>query len=159
MATQHVQEAIEHLQKALAVYPSFVSAHNGLGLAYVDLDNAAQAQSEFEAAAKLDNKFAVSFLNLGRLQLSQKNFEAAEPNLQRAAALRPADASVLTVLAYAQNGNHEYREADLDRGTSTRVAAQGYGERALRCRCRSRQPERGRDRPARVHVLRTGGPC
>jgi len=105
------QEAIAHLQKAIASYPKFVSAHNYLGLAYLDEDDAAKAQTEFETAADLDAKFPGSFLNLGRLALSQHNFAAADAQLQKAASLRPSDATVLTALAYAQYGNHQYRGA------------------------------------------------
>jgi len=108
---QHSQEAIGHLQKAISAYPSFVSAHNYLGLAYLDLDDSARAQSEFETAAKLDQKYAGSFLNLGRLALSQNNYVTAGTHLEKAAALLPTDPGILTALAYAQNGNHQYQEA------------------------------------------------
>lgn len=54
---QRSQEAIGHLQKAISIYPKFVSAHNYLGLAYLDLDDSARAHSEFEIAANLDQKF------------------------------------------------------------------------------------------------------
>ncbi len=111
MRAQRPQEAIGHLEKAIAKYPKFVSAHNGLGLAYLDLDDTARAQSEFETAAKLDERFPGSFLNLGRLALAQNNFTAAGAYLQKAAALQPSDAAILTALAYAQNGDHQYRQA------------------------------------------------
>ncbi|HEX8893479.1 MAG TPA: VWA domain-containing protein [Terriglobales bacterium] len=105
------EEAIAHLRKAIASYPQFVSAHNYLGLAYLDADDSAKAQTEFETAAKIDAKFPGSFLNLGRLALSQNDFVAANAHLEKAASLRPSDAAILTALAYAQNGNHQYREA------------------------------------------------
>jgi VWFA-related protein len=108
---QHSSEAIGHLQKAVAVYPKFVSAHNYLGMAYVDLDDTARAQSEFEIATNLDAKFASPFVNLGRLALAQNNYIAAEAQLQKAVALRPSDPAVLTALAYAQNGNRDYSDA------------------------------------------------
>jgi VWFA-related protein len=108
---RHSQEAIEHLQKAVALYPQFVTAHNYLGLAYQDSDDAARAQSEFETAAGLDDNFPGSFLNLGRLALSQNNFAAANTQLEKAASLRPSDPAILTALAYAEEGNHQYREA------------------------------------------------
>ncbi len=108
---QHSQEAIGHLQRAVAVYPKFVSAHNYLGLAYQDLDDPERARSEFETAANLDDKFAGSFQNLGRLALAQNDFAAAESNLEKAAALVPTNPGILTALAYAQNGNHQYRLA------------------------------------------------
>ena len=108
---QRSQQAIGHLQKAITVYPKFVSAHIYLGLAYRDLDDAARARSEFETAASLDDKFPGSFLNLGRLALSQNNFVAAGLQLEKAASLRPSDPAILTALAYAQHGNHQDREA------------------------------------------------
>lgn len=111
LKAQNSKEAIKHLQKAIAGYPKFVSAHVGLGLAYVDQEDPGRARSEFEAAAKLDDKFPGSFLHLGRLALSQNDFPAAESALEKAATLQPKDANILSVLAYAQNGNHEYRHA------------------------------------------------
>ena len=111
LKAQNAKEAIVHLDKAIAAYPNFVSAHNNLGLAWMDLDDNVHARSEFEAAAKLDVKFPGSYLNLGRLALSQKEFDAAESSLAKAASLLPRDARVLATLAYAQNENHHYQLA------------------------------------------------
>jgi Flp pilus assembly protein TadD len=44
---QHSRDAIAHLQKAVAIYPRFVSAHNYLGMAYLDENDTVHAQSEF----------------------------------------------------------------------------------------------------------------
>ena len=111
LRAQNSKEAIKHLQKAIDVYPKFVSAHVALGLAFIDQEDSGRAKSEFEAAAKLDNKFPGPFLNLGLLALSMKDFAAGQTNLEQAASLRPADAKVLSDLAYAQNGNHQYKQA------------------------------------------------
>ncbi len=108
---QNSKEAINHMQKAVQVYPKFVSAHMGLGTAYLDQEDTVRARSEFETAAQLDAKFPGSFVNLGRLALSQNDFTTAQSELEKAAALRPKDVKILTVLAYAQNGTHEYRQA------------------------------------------------
>src|SRR6266481_2420790 len=70
---QKVADALAHLQKAISSYPKFVSAHNDLGLAYMETDQQDRARAEFETAAKLDSKFAESFLNIGRLALLQKD--------------------------------------------------------------------------------------
>ena len=110
MKAQHSQEAIVYLQKAIHVYPSFVSAHIGLGLAYLDQEDTALARSEFETAAKLDQKFPGSFLNLGLVALTMNDFATAEPQLERAASLRPNDPRILTTLAYAQNGTRQYQQ-------------------------------------------------
>lgn len=109
MKEQNSKAAITHLQKALAAYPKFVTAHNTLGLAYLDQKDG-RAKDEFEAAAKLDAKFPGSFLNLGMLALSANDFATAEANLEKAAALSPKDAKVLCALAFAENGNHQYAQ-------------------------------------------------
>jgi len=111
MKAQNSKEALKYLQKAVAQYPKFVSAHIGLGLAYVDQEDPGRAKSEFEEAAKLDDKFPGSFLHLGRLALSQNDFTTAESALEKAASLRPKDVTILSVLTYAQNGTHQYRQA------------------------------------------------
>jgi len=110
MKAQNSKEAIALLQKAIRVYPSFVSAHIGLGLAYLDQEDPARARSEFETAAKLDQKFPGSFLNLGLVALTMNDFATAQPQLARAASLRPNDPRILTTLAYAQNGTRQYQQ-------------------------------------------------
>ena len=108
---QNSKEAIKHLQKAIAAYPKFVSAHVNLGIAYLDQNDTGRAKSEFETAAKLDDKFPPSFVNRGMLALSLKDFATAAPQLEKAATLHPRDPKVLTALAHAQNGNHQYLQA------------------------------------------------
>lgn len=112
LRAQNSKEAIRHLQKAIDDYPKFVSAYVALGLAYVDQEDNGRAKNEFEAAAKLDNKFPSPFLNLGLLALSMKDFATGQTDLEQAAALRPTDAKILSDLAYAQNGNHQYKQAE-----------------------------------------------
>ena len=111
LRAQNSKEAIKHLQKAIDVYPKFVSAHVGLGLAYIDQEDNARAKGELETAAKLDEKFPGSFINLGRMALSQKDFATGQSELEQAAALQPGNVRVLTDLAYAENGNHQYKRA------------------------------------------------
>ena len=53
LRSQHSPEAIEHLQKAIAAYPKFVSAHNAMGLALSDMDDSVRAKSEFETAMRM----------------------------------------------------------------------------------------------------------
>ena len=108
---QKFKDAIQSLQKAIAVYPSFVAAHISLGKAYLAQDDAKSAKSEFETAAKLDSMFAGSFLNLGRLASAENDFVNAQSNFEAAASIRPKDAIILSSLAYAQHKNRQYREA------------------------------------------------
>jgi len=108
---QNPKEAIKHLQRAIKTYPKFVSAHVNLGIAYLDQNDSQRARSEFETAAKLDDKFSRSFVNLGVLSMSQKDFSSAVSQLEKAATLRSQEAKIWTMLARAQNANHQYRRA------------------------------------------------
>lgn len=110
LRAQNSKEAVKCLRKAIDLYPEFVSAHNMLGLAYLD-ERDARAKEEFEAAAKLDDRFPVSFLNLGMLALNENDFASADTNLSKAAFLSPRDPRILTALAFAQNGDHKYAES------------------------------------------------
>ena len=103
--------AVRRLQKAIEIYPEFVSAHDALGMAYMDLKEFDSAQKEFELAAKLDARFPTSFANLGRLALARKDYASAEAWLQKASGLLPPDAQLLTALAWAELANHKYQHA------------------------------------------------
>jgi Ca-activated chloride channel homolog len=110
LRAQNAKEAIVHLQKAVADYPKFVLAYNALGMAYED-QNDPRAKEQFETAAKLDQKFPGTFQNLGSLALAANDFSTARINLEKAAAIRPRDPKILEALAFAQNGDHQYKEA------------------------------------------------
>ena len=45
------------------------------------------------------------------MALSANDFGAAQPELEKAASLRPKDARILSALTYAQNGTHQYQQA------------------------------------------------
>ena len=119
---QNSKDAIRCFQRALKLYPDFVSAHNALGLAYLD-EQDARARKEFETAAKLDDRFPGPFLNLGLLDIAANNFPAAESSLEKADQLTPNDPRILTALAFAQTGNDHYAESIR---TAERVHALGH---------------------------------
>ena len=106
---QKTQEAVRCLQKAIEIYPKFVSAHIRLGMAYVELQDK-RAKDEFETASRLDDQFPVSFLYLGMMSLWSNDFGAADATLEKAAFLSPNDPLVLNALAFAQQGAHKYSD-------------------------------------------------
>ena len=65
-------------------------------------------------------RFPGSFLNLGRLALSLNDFPTAQSELEKAAAILPEDPKILSTLAYAQNGTHQFRNV---LGTVERIHA------------------------------------
>jgi len=54
--------AVQHLGQAVAIYPSYVAAHNALGTAYLNLDQNEQARGEFAKAVELDDHLPNSYL-------------------------------------------------------------------------------------------------
>jgi Ca-activated chloride channel family protein len=105
------QGAAEHLTIATAIYPSFVSAHNALGKAYLGLGQNERAHAEFSQAVSLDDHLPNSFLILGCAELALQHFSAAEGSIQKASALAPLDLTLLTALVYGQLMNHDYSAA------------------------------------------------
>lgn len=111
LRSQQSPEAIPHLQKSLEIYPKFVSALNALGMAYSDTDDNANAKAQWEKAVSLDDRFARPVMNLGRLSITQNDYESAEKYFAKAALLRPTDVDILTALAYSQDSNHHFEQA------------------------------------------------
>ncbi|HLM83163.1 MAG TPA: VWA domain-containing protein [Terriglobales bacterium] len=105
------QGAVQHLTIATAIYPSFVSAHNALGTAYLGLGQNDQARAEFSQAVSLDDHLPNSYLNLGCAELALKHYSAAQESIQKASALAPLDLQLLTALAYGQLMNQDYLAA------------------------------------------------
>jgi VWFA-related protein len=102
------QPAIDHLARAASIDPSFVAAHNALGIAYLNLGQNQQAHDEFARAVALDDHLPGSHLNLGCAQMQLQRFADAEGSLKKAASIAPLDLVLLTALTYAEFKNADY---------------------------------------------------
>jgi VWFA-related protein len=105
---RNLQGAIDHLARAVSIYPSFVAAHNALGIAYLNLGQVQQARDEFAQAIALDDHLPNSYLNLGCAQLELQQYPEAVESLKKASSIAPLDLQLLTALTYAQFKNHDY---------------------------------------------------
>lgn len=105
---KELEVAIEHLAKSIAIYPSFVAAHNALGTAYLNQGQNERARDEFAQAVALDDHLPNSYLNLGCAQLALKQYPQAEENLKKASAIAPLDLQLLTALVYGEFLNHDF---------------------------------------------------
>jgi Ca-activated chloride channel family protein len=103
--------AVKHLSKALAIYPKFVTAHNFLGNAHMDLGMNDKARAEFQQATLLDDHVPYSFANLCYAELALKNYPAAEQAIKRATELSPLDLDFKVTQIYAEVLNHNYDDA------------------------------------------------
>jgi VWFA-related protein len=100
--------AVEHLGRAISMYPNFVAAHDALGIAYLNLGQYQQAQDEFSRAIALDDHLPGSFLDLGCAQMQLERYADAEESLKKASSMAPLDLVLLTALTYAEYKNRNY---------------------------------------------------
>lgn len=100
--------AIEHLSRAISIYPNFVAAHSMLGVAYLNSGQIQLAHDEFVRAVALDDHLPGSYLDLGCAQMQLQRYVEAVESLKRAASLAPTDVAMARALTYAQFKNRDY---------------------------------------------------
>lgn len=103
--------ALQHMSAALVAYPNYVAAHNGLGAAYLALNQNGQAHAEFARAVQLDDHSPISLFNLGCSEMALRNYGAAEEEMQKAANLAPLDLYMRSALALGEYLNHDFTAA------------------------------------------------
>ncbi len=111
MALHDWKKAKEHLDKALALDPNYVTAYNNLGVLCAKMDDPANEEQALKKAISLDEHFAPALLNYGKLSLRQKNFPQAEMLLQKEVALDPNNPESLLLLADSQYMNRHFDAA------------------------------------------------
>src|SRR5579872_2671227 len=72
-ATKDYKNAAQSFEKAISIYPDFVSAQNALGCTYFTLGENDRALEEFNRAIALDDHLSASFMNRGRVELAMGN--------------------------------------------------------------------------------------
>ena len=81
LSKKSYREAIEHLQKAIASYPTFYEAHLLLGTAFVDEREWQKAEAAFQGALELKASSAPATLSLGEVYWREKRYDEAEKTL------------------------------------------------------------------------------
>lgn len=84
-----LEEAIQHLERAVALDPRHADARNNLGLAYEALGRAADAHTQFMAAVDLNPRHPQALTNLGNLARSRGEIDRAISAYRRALAAIP----------------------------------------------------------------------
>jgi tetratricopeptide (TPR) repeat protein len=75
---QKLEEAVQHLEKAVTLYPKFSEAQLKLGTTYMDLQQFDKAEPALKKTLEINPKAANAFFALGELSLRQKKDEDAE---------------------------------------------------------------------------------
>ena len=73
-----VPTSVEHLQKAVQIFPDFLQAHLALGLRFIQLGEYQKALTEHEAAVALDPRSALTHQDLSLTFLFLNRYQEAE---------------------------------------------------------------------------------
>jgi tetratricopeptide (TPR) repeat protein len=111
IARQEWQKAIDQLNKALALYPSYAEAYTNLGVVYSRLGDSEKEREALRKAIAANDHFAPALVNLARMEMKEHNFAGAEVHLQQANAADPTDARTLALLAQVQLLDRHYEDA------------------------------------------------
>jgi Flp pilus assembly protein TadD len=104
LGRRKIDEAIAHLEKAVAISPGYVDAWNELGTVAYQTGKYETAEKHFRKALEYDPESFSPTVNLGGTLLSMGRFEDALPYNRKAVEMRAEDA-----LANSQTGmNHFY---------------------------------------------------
>lgn len=83
------EEAIQHLRRAIALYPDFAMAHNDLGTQLLGLGKLDEAEQELRTAINLDPNSFNPNLNLGIVLTQQQKFSEAVDIFGKALSIEP----------------------------------------------------------------------
>src|SRR5579864_587508 len=108
LSRKNFTSAAAHLDKALAVFPKYVSAHNALGTALMNLGQHEKARSEFQVALSLDDHLPNTYSNISRACLILKDYPSAVQAIEKATSLSPLNLQLRVMLAYAQLMNKDF---------------------------------------------------
>ena len=117
VAKGNFQQAANHFQEAVAIYPEYLAARNDLGAQYLKLKRIDEAEKHFELVLQEDPKNFNAKFNMGLVQVERHNYTEAITLLNQAVALdstRPV-ARLWIGIAKLELGDLEVAEGELMR--------------------------------------------
>lgn len=99
---QELQQALQKLSKAIAIYPQYAVAYNDLAVIYSRLGDSERENEALQKAISMDPNLELAYLNLGRLHLQDGQYPAAEVALNKAIALNSHDPVAMLLLSYSE---------------------------------------------------------
>jgi hypothetical protein len=111
IAKQELAQAVERLNKAIALYPAYAVAYNNLGVIYSRLGDTGREKEALQKAISVNDHFALAFVNLGRMEIASGDFADAETALGKACAFDPTDPMTLILLSYAEFMDKHFDDA------------------------------------------------
>jgi tetratricopeptide (TPR) repeat protein len=102
MAKRDLDGAVQDLNKAIEIYPSYAAAYNNLGALYARLGDHTKEREALEKAVSINDHFAPAYVNIAKMNITSAHFADAEFALNKASSLDPMDAMTLVLLTYVQ---------------------------------------------------------
>lgn len=75
---EKIPEAVQHLEKAVTIYPKYLEAQMALGYALMDMGEWGKAEKALRTALEINSEASTAYLALGEIYRHQKNYSAAE---------------------------------------------------------------------------------
>ena len=117
VSKDNFQQAANHFQEALKIYPEYLAARNDLGAQYLKMKQIDEAQKHFEIVLANDPKNFNAKFNMGLVQVERHNYRDAIALLNQAVAIdstRPV-ARLWIGIAKLELGDLEVAEQELTR--------------------------------------------
>ena len=131
-----MDEAVREFRRAIALDPSYVKAHNNLGVAYLRARQLDDAAAELKVALGADARNIESLVNLALVQKAAGRTAEARDLLRRAVSLDPRHAGSHYNLAVVADDGGDMVTAVTHYRAFLRYGAVGYPELAARVRSR-----------------------
>jgi Tfp pilus assembly protein PilF len=108
----NTKKAVEQLNSAIAIHPTFALALNDLGVQYLKLGEMAKLAETMETLLKLTPNDGHAHLNLGIALFNQKKLDEAEAHLREAVKLVNTDPAAHYYLGMTLVSKKQYSEAE-----------------------------------------------
>lgn len=111
LARKEWPEARKRFEAAVALYPEYDLAYNGLGVAAMSAGDVEGARRAFEKALSLNSEFAGANRNLARILLAERKYAEADTLLKKSLQSEPLNAWALTYASYAELQTRNFDDA------------------------------------------------
>lgn len=114
MSAGNWAKAIDHLDKAIVIYPQYSAAYNDLGVCYGRLKQEDKQRAALVKAISVNDHCIPALINLAHMQMQGNQLADALVNLNKALAAAPANVNALGMLVQVEFLQGHYELAVVD---------------------------------------------